>query len=444
MGKNKMKLSQCMIVKNEEENIRQALSWAKNIAFEQIVVDTGSTDRTAEIAKEMGAKVYRFKWCDDFSAAKNYAIDQASGEWIAFLDADEYLSEEDAEKLMKTLEKIEKMKGIERPHFIRCSWVQLEEDGKPFSVSVQDRIFRNLPEIRYHGKIHEQIGLPGGEDMVCWDEQKRLSIFHTGYAASVMRTRGKWQRNIELLKTEIRENPKDYGAWSYLGDAYVGLDKVQEAKKAYLKALEGGASAAISRWGYMNAGKNLLKLYMNHPSLAESTLEVKGVAKQVGYPEIDNPDVYFFLGLYYMKQGFFQEAYQEIKRALELLDFYTGDDVIYLSGNLEKTYIWMAGLCQQLKMPEKEIYYCILALRLNRYLEKVVCEVLFLFKKKDPQGEKIEETWALLDEIYNMKEVRDQLFLFKCARMVGDLMLEQRILKLLPDNLQKKLDGRKQ
>lgn len=444
MGKNKMKLSQCMIVKNEEENIRQALSWARNAAFEQIVVDTGSTDRTAEIAKEMGAKVYRFKWCDDFSAAKNYAIDQASGDWIAFLDADEYLSEEDVEKLMKTLEQIEKMKGIERPHFIRCSWVQLEEDGKPFSVSVQDRIFRNIPEIRYHGKIHEQIRLSGGEDMVCWDEQKRLSIFHTGYAASVMRTRGKWQRNIELLKTEIRENPEDYSAWSYLGDAFAGMNKVQEAKKAYLKALEGRAFAAISRWGYMNAGKNLLKLYMNHPGLAESTQEVKGVARQVGYPETDNPDVYFFLGLYYMKRGYFEEAYQEIKRALELLDFYTGDDVIYLSGNLEKTYVWMAGLCQQLKMPEEEIYYCILALRLNRYLEKVVCEVLLLFKKKDPQREKIEETWAFLDGIYNMREVRDQLFLFKCVRIVGDLMLEQRILKLLPDNLQKKLGGRKQ
>ena len=93
--RSKIKLSQCMIVKNEEKNIRQALSWAKGIAFEQIVVDTGSTDKTVEIAEEMGAKVYHFTWIDDFSAAKNFAIEQATGDWIAFLDADGYFKSED-------------------------------------------------------------------------------------------------------------------------------------------------------------------------------------------------------------------------------------------------------------------------------------------------------------------------------------------------------------
>ncbi len=93
--KSRVKLSQCMIVKNEEKNIRRALSWAKEIAFEQIVVDTGSTDRTVEIAEEMGAKVYHFQWINDFSAAKNCAISHAKGNWIAFLDADEYFTGED-------------------------------------------------------------------------------------------------------------------------------------------------------------------------------------------------------------------------------------------------------------------------------------------------------------------------------------------------------------
>lgn len=96
---SELRLSQCMIVKNEEKNIQRALSWGKEFMWEQIVVDTGSTDRTAELAKEMGAKVFVFPWINDFSAAKNYAIEQASGDWIAFLDADEYFSPEDAKKL---------------------------------------------------------------------------------------------------------------------------------------------------------------------------------------------------------------------------------------------------------------------------------------------------------------------------------------------------------
>ncbi len=443
MSKNKIKLSQCMIVKNEEENIRQALSWARDIAFEQIVVDTGSTDRTVEIAEEMGAKVYHFKWTDDFSAAKNYAIEQASGEWIAFLDADEYFTEEDAGKLMVILRELErKRKETELPHFIRCAWVQLEENGKPFSVSVQDRVFQNIPQIRYHGRIHEQICLPGRKPMICQDEQKTLSIFHTGYASSVMKAKEKWKRNIKLLEREIRENSENYSAWSYLGDAYAGLGENREAKDAYSKALEGIPNVSISRWGHMNAGKSLLKLYMNHPSLAGSDREVQNTAEQVGYPDTDNPDVYFFLGLYYMKQRRFQEAYQEIKKSLCLLECYSGDDVIYLSGNLEKTYVWMVGLCQQLKLPEEELYYGILALCMNRRLEAVACEVLLLLKKKDHQGERTEDSWELLKRIYDMKDVRNLLFLFKCARIAGYSALEEWILKCLPDDLQKRLTVR--
>ena len=79
MGCADVRLSQCMIVKNEETNIERALSWGKDIVYEQIVVDTGSTDRTVELARAMGAKVYDFEWIDDFAAAKNYAISKASG-----------------------------------------------------------------------------------------------------------------------------------------------------------------------------------------------------------------------------------------------------------------------------------------------------------------------------------------------------------------------------
>ena len=101
-------MSQCMIVKNEEKNIEQALSWGKGIFFEQIVVDTGSTDRTVELAKKMGAIVYFFPWIDDFAAAKNFALEQAKGKWIAFLDADEYFLKRDRKKLKQNMELLDK------------------------------------------------------------------------------------------------------------------------------------------------------------------------------------------------------------------------------------------------------------------------------------------------------------------------------------------------
>lgn len=82
MGEKKIKpgISQCIIVKNEEDNIERALSWGKKILSEQIVIDTGSTDKTIEIARKMGARVYEFPWIDDFSAVKNYAISKAEYE----------------------------------------------------------------------------------------------------------------------------------------------------------------------------------------------------------------------------------------------------------------------------------------------------------------------------------------------------------------------------
>ena len=86
-----MKLSACVIVKNEEKNLPRWLHCMQELADEIIIVDTGSTDRTVEIAQQAGAQVYTFVWRDDFAAAKNYAIEQATGDWILFLDADDFL-----------------------------------------------------------------------------------------------------------------------------------------------------------------------------------------------------------------------------------------------------------------------------------------------------------------------------------------------------------------
>jgi cellulose synthase/poly-beta-1,6-N-acetylglucosamine synthase-like glycosyltransferase len=88
----KPRLSVCMIVKNEQRFLGQCLASVKDIADELIVIDTGSTDRTIEIAREHGAQVGHFEWCNDFAAARNASIAPATGDWILFLDGDEELS----------------------------------------------------------------------------------------------------------------------------------------------------------------------------------------------------------------------------------------------------------------------------------------------------------------------------------------------------------------
>ena len=132
------KISQCMIVKNEEKNIEQALSWGKGVVAEQIVVDTGSADRTVEIAQRLGAKVFHFPWINDFAAAKNFAIEKAQYEWIAFLDADEYFSAEDAKKLADVLHHL----SAQPVDSVMTAWIHLYDDKSIMQVDSQTRIAR--------------------------------------------------------------------------------------------------------------------------------------------------------------------------------------------------------------------------------------------------------------------------------------------------------------
>ena len=432
--KKRLRLSQCMIVKNEEKNIRRALSWAKGIAFEQIVVDTGSTDRTAEIAREMGAKVYYYEWNDDFAAAKNYAIEKASGNWIAFLDADEYFTGKDAEKLKSLLEKLSNLSDKERlPDFIRCSWIQLGDDGKPFAVSVQDRIFRNLPFLRYQGRIHEQIALTDGKKMSYLDVQNDLSIMHTGYARQESDEKGKAERNIRLLRREVEEKQDNYNAWAYLGDSLVLAEHYEEAVKSYQKALEGEPPSGISEERFYNAGKSLLRLFWLYPDLAKSDEDADRVARRAGYPEAENPDIYYFLALYYTKRGDYERAYTEMGRALSRVDTYREADTIYLRGDLQRAYGTMAGICQKLGKKQEVVRYGVLSLRLNRYQEDILTEILSLLREEPGEGSTAEGTWRFLSGLYDLTESREILFCYKCAKATGFIALENKLLEVLPE-----------
>ena len=88
-----MKISACVIVRDEEQNVGCWLDNMSKVADELVVVDAGSKDRTVELIREYGIEPHFFAWCDDFAAAKNYAISKATGDWILFLDADEYFAD---------------------------------------------------------------------------------------------------------------------------------------------------------------------------------------------------------------------------------------------------------------------------------------------------------------------------------------------------------------
>lgn len=148
-----MEFSLCMIVKNEEDVLARCLDSIEDIAAEIIIVDTGSTDATKEIAARYTPKVYDFAWCDDFSAARNFSLSKASKPYIMWLDADDVILPDDG-KLLKELTKSlpEDTDIVMLPYH-----TAFDSEGKPVFTYYRERIVRNSPLFRFQGAVHECI-----------------------------------------------------------------------------------------------------------------------------------------------------------------------------------------------------------------------------------------------------------------------------------------------
>ena len=195
-----MKISACVIVKNEEKNITQWLNNMRQIADEIVVVDTGSTDNTINILENANITPYHFTWRNDFAAAKNYAIQQATGDWIVFLDADEYF---DASSVKRFRTEMTRYHANKKIGAIMCQLVNIDTDNrnKIIDTMIQVRIFRNNKDIYYKNPVHEQLVTKPGKYIMqkCFD----LQIIHIGYSAGILRKKA--ERDLPILQQREKE-----------------------------------------------------------------------------------------------------------------------------------------------------------------------------------------------------------------------------------------------
>ncbi|SFT57161.1 Glycosyl transferase family 2 [Selenomonas sp. GACV-9] len=239
-----IKISACVIVKNEEKNMPAWLHCVQNIADECIVVDTGSTDATVRLAKEAGARVYELTWQDDFSYAKNYALDKATGDWIIFLDADEFFPDEEFGLVRELISKYHGRKEV-AGIFTQRIEVDVDNDYEALGSSRQIRIFRNSPFIRYVGKIHETLQNTGKRKQTMMYDNT-LHIYHTGYSQKLIQS--KVDRNLEqLLAERKRRGPEPMDAY-YLADCYYAKGMYHEA----LQYADEAIKSPIEAGGLMN------------------------------------------------------------------------------------------------------------------------------------------------------------------------------------------------
>ncbi len=199
-------LTLCVIARDEEERLEACLASAARVVDDIVVVDTGSTDRTREIARNLGARVLEVPWRENFSAPRNAGLDAARGRWVLFLDADERLDPVQGQELKRRLLR------AEVPAFT-VEIVSPLGSGEE-EVAHVTRLVRSLHGIRFEGRIHESV-LPSvcrllGVDT--WTPPRSgLRIHHEGYLPEVRAARAKHERNRRLLLAEIESRPGEPG-----------------------------------------------------------------------------------------------------------------------------------------------------------------------------------------------------------------------------------------
>ncbi|MBI4611252.1 MAG: glycosyltransferase [Candidatus Rokubacteria bacterium] len=222
------RLSLCMIVRDEEQRLAGCLAAARPQVDEIVVVDTGSTDRSAEVALGFGAKVAHWAWRDDFAAARNESLRHATGDWILVLDADERIIAEEFTQLHPLMEQPDVI-GIDL-------WLRSElPPGQPAPslAAPYCRLFRSLPGVRFTGRIHEQVA-PSLRALGGRIVRSQVEILHLGYAVP---DDAKLARNLRLLALELEERPDNAFVLFNLGLTLGAQARWPEATEALQRAL---------------------------------------------------------------------------------------------------------------------------------------------------------------------------------------------------------------
>lgn len=225
-------LSASLIVRDEEQHLPACLDSLAGVVDEIVVVDTGSRDRTVELARAAGARVFEFPWCDDFSAARNHGLDRVRGRWVLYIDADERLAP--VERAV-----VERLLSDDRVVAYR-PWL------RPLSASTafrEFRLWRSDPRIRFRNVIHEKVH-PALVEVADADGLRiadcELALEHLGYDGEQA---AKHRRNLPLLEAQLERDPGDVYNWHHLGHIRAVLGEYVRGEAALRRAL----ALALSR-----------------------------------------------------------------------------------------------------------------------------------------------------------------------------------------------------
>ncbi|GAB6157192.1 hypothetical protein JCM39194_03920 [Desulfotomaculum varum] len=297
-------ISLCMIVKNEEHNLARCLNSVKNCVDEIIIVDTGSTDGTLNIARQYGAKIFHYQWDEDFAAARNYSLEQAGGEWILYLDADEELEPNGCERLRSLAADTQY-----EAYFFQI--INLTDNNAPLK-HINVRMFRNKPQYRFTGKLHEQIisAIPPRSDRPPV-VNSGLCIIHYGYLAREFLAKNKAVRNHRINQRLVEEEPDNPFYLYSLGGSCVNLNDLTGAIAHYRKALQ-----------YVNLRAMYApSIFISLISCLSKTGQLAAAADYIEQGKTNYPDyvdIHYVEGEFYHRLGHLKRAVACYEKCLQL------------------------------------------------------------------------------------------------------------------------------
>ena len=245
-------LSLCVIARNEEPFLAGCLESVAHAADEIIVVDTGSDDRTSEIARTFRARVTSFEWCDDFSMARNVTLDLATCDFVLVLDADERLDEGAAEIIRRLIDG----EPDDGPPCVYLPLIiNVAQDGRSLGADHMARLWRRRPELRFTGRIHEEVGV--GVVGLVRHFVDDLRIIHLGYDPSVAAARGKHTRNLALLEAALAEHPGDPKLLFYVARQRYAQGDDAAALELYRQVIADGGVVNLTLSAYVFAAECL-------------------------------------------------------------------------------------------------------------------------------------------------------------------------------------------
>jgi len=391
------KISLCMIVKNEEKFLPGCLESAKGLADELIVVDTGSTDRTMDIAREYGATIYEHPWQNDFSYHRNQSIDYATGDWILILDADEELDPSEHDMIRGAVRR----KDIDAVSFVVYNKIQ----GGRTGFLNSHRLFRNKKEYRYSGIVHNQLIMDG----VTLSTQ--LKVFHHGYGLSEEQMRAKGKRTERLLKEQLKENPDNAFAHFNLAQIYRGLAEPEKSLKHAKRVIEILSPDNVDR-------RHVYVMALDQIGCAYVGLNDDEKAKEHFYKALEIKEDYldplFNLGYVYSKEGDYDKADELFLRYLKVRD------------NFSEHREWMGLILNNLNS-HFAVYY---GLGLSQYFRNNIDKALEYFHKVIEEVGDFEYTQHLIARCYRQKKQFDRV-VYHCGKAIENAHEDSEIYILL-------------